>query len=84
MIVLRGKDLRCELTDSDPQKVGSAPLPVTAAIPEAEPTARLVESFIQQGSAILSNQRPANMFVLRGFSQRPKWPSMEEKITGSS
>lgn len=76
--VLRGKNLRCELTDSDPQKVGSAPLPVTATVPEAEPSARLVESFIQQGRAILSHQRPANMFVLRGFSQRPKWPCMEE------
>jgi 2,3-bisphosphoglycerate-independent phosphoglycerate mutase len=76
--VLRGKGLRCELTDSDPQTVGSAPLPVTATIPEAEPTARLVESFVQQGRAILADRHPANMFVLRGFSQRPEWPTVEE------
>jgi len=78
VIVLRGKDLSSDLTDTDPQRAGVAPLPVRAVAPGAEPSARLVESFIQQGREILSVQHPANMFVLRGFSQRPKWPSMEE------
>ena len=34
--------------------------------------------FINKSSEILQNQYPANMILLRGFSQKPNWPTFEE------
>jgi 2,3-bisphosphoglycerate-independent phosphoglycerate mutase len=74
LLVLRGKGLAPELTDTDPQTVGEAPLEPKPLSTQAKHTARLVGSFLEQAREILSSHTPANMVLLRGFSRRPEWP----------
>lgn len=73
-LVLRGAGLNPKLADTDPQQVGKAPLPVQALDPEAEPTARLVQSWVDQARLILADHHPANGLTLRGFSSDPDLP----------
>jgi len=76
VVVFRGEDLRDELTESDPQQIGHLPLRVEPRIPEASRTARIVNSFIDQGRSLLAGSRPANMVLLRGFSRHPCLPTL--------
>jgi 2,3-bisphosphoglycerate-independent phosphoglycerate mutase len=78
LLVLRDENLSPEISDTDPQTVGERPLEPTALAPQAEGTAEVVRRFLEQAREILAEQDPANMVILRGFSQLPSWPSMEE------
>ncbi|MFC2017128.1 2,3-bisphosphoglycerate-independent phosphoglycerate mutase [Chloroflexota bacterium] len=78
IVVFRGDDLASDVSDSDPQQVGAAPRVITALCPEAGKTASIANQFIAQAKAILSEHFPANMVLLRGFSQRPQFPNMGE------
>jgi 2,3-bisphosphoglycerate-independent phosphoglycerate mutase len=81
LFVLRGNSLSPDIFDTDPQKTGELPL-------EAKPkkqkssldrhTADLINSFVSKASKVLSNQHPANMILLRGFSKMPNIPTMSE------
>jgi len=75
VLVLRGRGLSGEISDTDPQAVGEAPLEPEPLTGEAESTARLVEEFLRQAREQLAEHHPANMIVLRGFSKRPGWPA---------
>jgi 2,3-bisphosphoglycerate-independent phosphoglycerate mutase len=77
-VVLRGEGLSGDVTDSDPQRVGLASQPVVAHSPEAEKVARLANDFIARARTLLADQHPANMVLLRGFSQHPNLPTMKE------
>ncbi len=76
--VFRGGKLSPEASDSDPQQTGVPAKPVTALRPEAETMAKIANEFITQARAALAGHHPANMILLRGFSQHPHWPSMQE------
>ncbi len=76
--VFRGKGLAPDVSDSDPQQVGMVPKSVTALNIQAEMMANIANKFIAQAKIILDNHRPANMLLLRGFSHRPKLPTMPE------
>ncbi len=76
--VFQGDNLAPDLTDSDPQRTGIAPYPVKALRPEADRTAGIVNKFIAGASEILADHRPANMVLLRGFSQQPDLSTMQE------
>jgi 2,3-bisphosphoglycerate-independent phosphoglycerate mutase len=78
VLVLRGEGLSDALTETDPQRIGAAPLPVQALSPEAEQTAALVNQFIAEASKRLADHHPANMLTLRGFSRKPDWPTMQD------
>lgn len=78
LLVLRGEGLSGAITDTDPQDVGERPLQPEPREPEAERTARLVEEFLDQAREILADHHPANMVLLRGFAQRPTWPTMRD------
>ncbi len=78
VVVFRGDDLVPALSDSDPQQVGIAPKAVTALSPEAGRAADIANQFIARAQAILAEHHPANMVLLRGFSQLPHFPSMSE------
>ncbi|MFO7661176.1 MAG: 2,3-bisphosphoglycerate-independent phosphoglycerate mutase [Chloroflexota bacterium] len=78
LFVLRGEGLLADVNETDPLEVGERPLKAEAQSPEAEKTAALVRSFVEQTAAVLADREPANMVLLRGFSQLPRWPSMEE------
>jgi 2,3-bisphosphoglycerate-independent phosphoglycerate mutase len=78
IIVFRGSNLSPEVSDSDPQQIGVPPNEITAAQAIAQGTANIANKFIAQAKAILAEHHPANMILLRGFSQLPHWPTMSE------
>lgn len=76
--VFRGDGLSPALNDTDSQETGVPPLPVNALSPEAKRTADIANRFIAKAKSILAGRHPANMVLLRGFSERPNFPSMQE------
>jgi len=75
---LRGQGLSDRVADTDPQREGMQPLHAKALIAEAEPTAQAVRSLVEQVRALLAGRKPANMLLLRGFSQHPDYPSLRD------
>ncbi len=78
VLVLRGKGLGDALSETDPQRVGVAPLPVKALNAQARKSAKLANAFIAQARKLLASKEPANMIMLRGFAKRPAIPSFEQ------
>jgi 2,3-bisphosphoglycerate-independent phosphoglycerate mutase len=78
LLVLRGANLHPDLADSDPQQVGVAPKDVAALSRDAEAAAAAVNNWIAKARGVLAGHHPANMVVLRGFSQLPRLPSLGE------
>jgi len=76
--VFRGEGLVPEVSDSDPLLVGVAPKSITALSPEASRLASVANKFVAQAKVVLAEHYPANMVLLRGFSQHPHLPSMSE------
>ncbi|MFC2027154.1 2,3-bisphosphoglycerate-independent phosphoglycerate mutase [Chloroflexota bacterium] len=75
-IVFRGNGLEGDVNDTDPQKVGMKPREAVPLSQDATKLANIVNEFISQASAILTNSHPANMILFRGISQRPNLPKM--------
>jgi 2,3-bisphosphoglycerate-independent phosphoglycerate mutase len=78
VLVLRGPGLAGGLSETDPQALGKAPLPVHALTPAAAHTAELVNAFIAEARKRLADAAPANMILLRGFDQLPEMPRFPE------
>jgi len=78
LLVLRGKNLSGNLIDTDPQEIGKKPFEPQGLSSEAASTAAFVSQFLEQVRTVLAQQHPANMVLLRGFSTRPHWPSMQD------
>ncbi|MCX5995627.1 MAG: 2,3-bisphosphoglycerate-independent phosphoglycerate mutase [Chloroflexi bacterium] len=78
LLVFRGEGLSGDASDSDPQQVGVAPLNVVALSPKGKKTAKLANDFAAKAKAALADSHPANMVLLRGFSQHPNLPTMNE------
>lgn len=78
VLVLRGPNLSGPVSETDPQRLGAAPLPVKALRPEAQKTASLINEWIAQAAAVLADHAPANMVTLRGFDKNPGLPSMQD------
>ncbi|MCJ7618827.1 MAG: 2,3-bisphosphoglycerate-independent phosphoglycerate mutase [Anaerolineae bacterium] len=78
VLILRGENLTGPLTETDPQRLGVAPLPVKALRPRAEHTAAQFNQWIAQARGILADHRPANMVTLRGLDNNPGLPSIKE------
>ena len=76
LVVFRGESLSGHIKDTDPQEIGKKPLNPVVMKSDAEDTAGIVRQFISQAREILKEQHPANMVLLRGFSQKPCWPQM--------
>ena len=78
LLVIRAGGLKADITETDPQSVGYKPLLAQAITTGSQKTAEITQEFISQASVILKNQHPANMLLLRGFSQLPTWPKFSE------
>ena len=78
VLVLRGAGLSGRLSETDPQALGKAPLPVRALEPGAARAAELVNTFIAEAGRRLADAAPANMVLLRGFDQLPELPRFPE------
>jgi len=76
--VFRGDGLSGDVTDSDPQQVGIAPQTIVPLSPAAQKVAGLANEFVAKARATLADHHPANMVLLRGFSQHPDLPTMAE------
>ena len=76
--VFRGDDLSPEVSDSDPQQVGVAPLVINASSPEAGKMADIANQFIDKAKTVLVEHTPANMVLFRGFSRQLHFPTMSE------
>jgi len=66
------------IKDTDPQKEGKAPVPLTPETPEAERVVKVVERLISDITDIIRNEQKANFILLRGFSQVPDIPHFED------
>ncbi len=79
IVVFRGGgELRAELTDSDPQQTGVAPREIAPIHAMAARTASIANQFVAQAKLTLAGHHPANMILLRGFSQCPQFPTIGE------
>jgi 2,3-bisphosphoglycerate-independent phosphoglycerate mutase len=78
IVVFRGDGLTADVSDSDPQQTGVAPMVITAQSPEASRMAGIANQFIAQAKTTLAEHHPANMVLLRGFSTQPHFPTMSE------
>ena len=78
VLVLRGAGLSGRLSETDPQALGKAPLPVRALDAAATRAAELVNAFIDEARRRLADAAPANMILLRGFDQLPDLPRFPE------
>ncbi|MDY0231301.1 MAG: 2,3-bisphosphoglycerate-independent phosphoglycerate mutase [Candidatus Saccharicenans sp.] len=71
VLKISGSGLSDALTDADPQKEGRPAVPARALQPEAQFTADIVNSFLEELKMALSSEPKANYALLRGFSKFP-------------
>ena len=72
-IILDCEGLGSDIHDTDPQKTGVEPLPVTAVIdsPENAKTVRVMTEAIKKMREAIKDEPKANGFSLRGFAKDP-------------
>jgi 2,3-bisphosphoglycerate-independent phosphoglycerate mutase len=80
LLVLRGDGLREEIQETDPQQTGLLPFTPKALVPEAEITAALLQELVNKVRIVLSDEKKANMMLLRGYSRYRRYPSMKERF----
>ena len=80
LLVLRGKNLSADISDTDPQDIDVKPFQARPTLYQSKKTSDYIKKFIEESYEILQVHHPANMILLRGFSQKPKWPSFEENF----
>lgn len=78
VVLFRGEGLEEGLSETDPQEVGKAPLPVHAETSHAALAAEVANRFAAEARRTLAGEHPANMVLLRGFSRYPKIPQLTE------
>ncbi len=90
-VVLRGRGLSPEVTDTDPHETGSAILESEARKPSGKATAKAVNAFTKQAYKLLKDhpvnrarvakgQPPANAVVLRGAGVFPQLVPIAERL----
>jgi len=90
-VVLRGRGLSPEVTDTDPHQAGEAILESEARKPEAKATAKAVNAFTKQAYKVLKDhpvnrarvakgEPPANTVVLRGAGVYPDLVPITERL----
>jgi 2,3-bisphosphoglycerate-independent phosphoglycerate mutase len=78
--VLRGTDLDGRIKDTDPQQTGLRPLEPEALNEGSKKTVCIVRSFVEQVTALLSEEDKANMILFRGFDCYQPFPGLEERF----
>lgn len=79
LLVLRGPGLDRNVTDTDPQREGVAPLDPEPRSPEAERTAELVRRILDQARTLLAGRERGNFLLLRGFDSVKEMPSFPDR-----
>jgi len=78
VVLFRGDGLEEGLSETDPQQVGTPPLPVHAEVPAARRSADIANQFVAEARRALASEHPANMILLRGFSRYPRLPRLTD------
>ena len=78
--IFRGREMRSNMTDSDPQKEGQPILKIRALDSNSQISAQIANEFILRANRALADYEYGNGIVLRGFSKRPNWPSMKQRF----
>ena len=82
VVVFRGKDLEGPLTDADPNREGFAIPTVKPRDPEnakQKRTAQLIADFYKAALPVISKEKPANGFLMRGIAHQPHIPLFEDR-----
>lgn len=80
VVMFRGENLSDKLTDSDPLMEGKEPLPVEPLNENAKFTAEIANKFYRQAREVIRDLKPANSLLMRGFSAKPRIPSMQDRF----
>lgn len=80
VVVFRGQNLWDMLTDSDPLSEGKRPFEIRALDEKAEFAALIANKFYQEVRRVIKDLKPANSLLMRGYSGKPKIPSMMERF----
>ncbi|HZL44360.1 MAG TPA: 2,3-bisphosphoglycerate-independent phosphoglycerate mutase [Verrucomicrobiae bacterium] len=82
VVVFRGAGLEGPLTDADPNREGF-PIPVVKPRDpknlKQKKTARLVAEFYKTALPVISKEKPANGFLMRGIAHQPHIPLFEDR-----
>lgn len=78
VVKFSGEGLSDSLSDADPQKEGKPRSYTQPLSQEAAETANIVNDFLDQATAILSDTPRVSTILLRGFSKFPYIPTMSE------
>ncbi|HTY81193.1 MAG TPA: 2,3-bisphosphoglycerate-independent phosphoglycerate mutase [Dehalococcoidales bacterium] len=78
VVVFGGGGLEPDVSESDPSRVGVAPLEITALNPGSHIMAEVAMKFVAKARDVLTSQHPANMLLLRGFAKKPHFPTMQD------
>lgn len=78
VLILRGEGLSEQVSESDPQAEGVAPVVTAGLDTEAEPTAALIRTFVEEATHLLAGRERGNGVLLRGWSKRPDLPPFPE------
>ncbi len=89
-LVLRGPGLTSDVTGNDPKIENKKPKSIIGTSPEAEKTARVLDQYIRECSAIMTsininkqriseNKLPANYLLVRGPGKAPHLESFQTK-----
>ncbi len=78
VLLMSGEGLSDQVTETDPQRTGEAPLDVLAISPDGSKTAQVANRFVTQAREALKDEELANMVLLRGFAGPPNLPSMAD------
>ncbi len=79
VMILRGENISAALSDTDPQKTGVAPLPVTPTDDRSRGSARIVQHVLDDVRAVLKDEPTANGVLARGFASHTRYPTIEER-----
>lgn len=80
VVIFSGEGLSEEVTDSDPLSEGKPPLEVKSLKEEASHTAEIINKFYYEARKVIRDLKPANSLLMRGFSAKPKIPSIQDRF----
>jgi 2,3-bisphosphoglycerate-independent phosphoglycerate mutase len=80
VLALRGQELGADLTDTDPQETGVAPLRVSARSPESQRSAVVLQHVLDDAARVLADEPAANALLARGIDAYQRYPSVEQRF----
>jgi len=79
-VIFRGPDLAEGVSDTDPHEDGEPLHEARALVSGAEKTAQIVGEFQRRALEVLAGHEPLNGIVMRGLSERPRIPGIEDRF----